>query len=85
MSNINFGNDSYHVNPSISPYSILRQSNQEDVDDTIQQITMGIGPRSTRAQLLKQLALKKKISQNPFLSQRFKLSKDEAMQLSTDR
>ena len=53
MAEIQKGNDSFHVNPSVSPYSILRLSAQDDIDDTIQQITMNVGPRSTRAQLLK--------------------------------
>lgn len=49
------------LSPSISPYSILRKSGDVDVGETIQRITMGIGPRSTRAQLLHHLALKKKL------------------------
>jgi len=73
-----------HINPDVSPYSILRQSDQGDIDDTIQTITMGMGPRSTRAQLLKQLALKKKIQNNPFLSQNTKMSREQAFNLSQD-
>lgn len=45
----------------VSPYSILRSSNQNDISKTIQEITGGMGARSTRAQLLKQLALKQKL------------------------
>lgn len=67
-----------HVNELVSPYSILRTSAEQDVDYTIQKITMGVGPRSTRAQLLRQLALKKKFDENPFLAKRVKQSKDEA-------
>jgi hypothetical protein len=68
MSSVAGGNQSAHVNDLVSPYSILRNSAEHDVDDTIQKITMGVGPRSTRAQLLRQLALKKKLEQNPFLA-----------------
>jgi hypothetical protein len=67
MSEVAGGNESIHVNESVSPYSILRKSDERDVDFTIQKITSGIGPRSTRAQLLRQLALKKKFDENPFL------------------
>ena len=43
-----------------------------------------MGPRSTRAQLLKQLALRKKFQQNPFLTQHFKMSREQAFQMSND-
>ena len=49
MSEVAGGNESIHVNESVSPYSILRKSDERDVDVTIQKITSGIGPRSTRA------------------------------------
>jgi hypothetical protein len=45
----------------------LRKTNDVEIDITIQKITSGAGPRSNRAQLLKQLALKKKFDANPFL------------------
>lgn len=41
------------LHSKVSPYSILRLSAQEDVDGTIQEMTMRTGPRSTRAQLLR--------------------------------
>jgi hypothetical protein len=45
----NQGHNSQHVNEAISPYSILRASTGRDVDDTINDVTMLCGPRSTRA------------------------------------
>jgi len=78
------GGDSIHVDTNVSPYSILRLSDPSAVDQTIQQITLNSGPRSTRAQLLRQLALRKKFEQNPFLSQNIKMSRDEALRLTND-
>ena len=45
---------------------------------------MGAGPKSTRAQLLRQLALKKKFEQNPFLAKRGKLTKENALRMGED-
>lgn len=45
----NQGQNAGHVNEAISPYSILRASTGRDVDETIQDVTMLCGPRSTRA------------------------------------
>ena len=84
MARVAGGNHSIHVNDLVSPYSILRTSAEHDVDDTIQKITMGAGPKSTRAQLLRQLALKKKFEQNPFLAKRGKLTKENALKLGED-
>ena len=35
MSEVAGGNESIHVNESVSPYSILRKSDERDVDVTI--------------------------------------------------
>lgn len=73
-----------HVNESVSPHSILRKTDDNEIDFTIQKITTGAGPRSNRAQLLRQLALKKKFDANPFLRKSQRLSIDEAMQQGED-
>jgi hypothetical protein len=49
MSQVAGGNQSIHVNQSVSPHSILRKSDEGEVDFTIQKITSGIGPRTNRA------------------------------------
>ena len=78
------GGDSIHVDTGVSPYSILRLSDPAAVDQTIQQITLNSGPRSTRAQLLRQLALRKKFEQNPFMTRNTKCTRDEAIRLTND-
>lgn len=84
MSKVAGGNTSQHVNESVSPHSILRKTNEHDIDFTIQKITTGAGPRSNRAQLLRQLALKKKFDANPFLQKTQRLSIDQAMEYGED-
>lgn len=84
MSTLQQGQEQNHVNDMVSPYSILRTSTDRDVDTTINQITSSSGPRTNRAQLLRQLALKHKFEQNPFLGRTHRFSKAGAMAQGED-
>lgn len=53
MSQITKRNENQEIYDHVSPYSILRVSSENDVDNTIEKITAGKGPRTTRAQLLR--------------------------------
>lgn len=57
----------------------MRVSTDNDVDTTIEKITQGNGPRTTRAQLLRQLALKQKFDKNPYLSRTHRFTKEGAL------
>lgn len=72
------------VNEYVSPYSILRTSTENDVDGTIEKITVGSGARTNRAQLLRQLALKQKFDRNPFLARTHKFTKVGALAQGED-
>ena len=84
MSGLQGGQELHHVNEMVSPYSILRSSTDKDVDTTINMITSSCGPRTNRAQLLRQLALKHKFEQNPFLGRTHRFSKAGAMAQGDD-
>ena len=84
MSGLQGGKELPHVNEMVSPYSILRESTEKDVDTTINIITSSCGPRTNRAQLLRQLALKQKIEQNPFLGRTHRFSKAGAIAQGDD-
>lgn len=43
------GKQAAFVNEQVSPYSILRNSSERDVDGTIEKITVGSGARTNRA------------------------------------
>ena len=68
----------------ISPYSILRTSGTNDVDETLNSLTASCGPKSNRSQILRQLALKQKIQNNPFLQKQRNFSKQEAERKGKD-
>lgn len=92
------GGDMTGVNTSIqsfapeyvSPYSILRSSRQIDVTQSIETMkdlalrqSTG-GARSTRSEILRQLALKNKINNNPMLTKHKRLTKAEVSAMDFD-
>lgn len=80
----NTKNQGPNLNELVSPYSILRTSTEDDVDGTINKITVGSGARTNRAQLLRQLALKQKFDRNPFLARTHKFTRAGALAQGED-
>eukprot|EP00347_Sterkiella_histriomuscorum_P005094 403357919 len=78
---------SYHhgqdISSRLSPYSILRTSREIDLEEEFQKMS-GMGFKNTRAQILKQMHLKKQFIENPNLS-RYPRSKNHNDSVNTSQ
>lgn len=77
-------------NLKASPYSVLRQSDEQEVQATVEQMLQQAaaanhgGHRTTRTELLRQLALKQKLAKNPSLGLKVKMTRGAADHLAMD-
>lgn len=77
-------------NLKASPYSVLRQSDEQEVQATMEQMLQQAaaahhgGNRTTRTELLRQLALKQKLAKNPSLGHKVKITRGTADHLALD-